>query len=442
MAKSKLAAARRWVVVGVFMVFVPAAAGCSSAAVTASPSMATTATAASSQPVGAASPTAAPTAAPTPTPVPTPTAKPTYGPPNTFVPTGSMTVGRDSHTATLLADGRVLVVGGEGAGAAASAELYDPATGTFAKTGSPSVGRDVQSATLLADGRVLVAGGMGSGGNELASAELYDPSSGKFTATGSMIQARVFHTATLLADGRVLITGGRGSGSGTNSSGLATAELYNPSTGKFTAVAQMTRGRMFHTATLLSDGRVLLAGGNGDKTAELFDTATQTFHATGSMASVTGSHVAARLADGKVLVAGDGLAGGITYPKADLYDPATGQFHPTGPMLNSCNCSGPVGSPSSALPLPDGRVLVPDARAAGSDMASSAELYDPVAGVFSQAGDMSRYRFGMSMTLLNDGRVLFAGNEGVVRMMASPTLSPAAAAANEADRASAELYIP
>ena len=117
---------------------------------------------------------------------------------------------RDRHTATLLQDGRVLVVGGGGEGYASrtSVELYDPATGTFSRTGSLKTGRWLHTATLLSDGRVLIAGGRSPNDSTYASAELYDPRTGKFTSTGSMKASRQQHTATLLPDGRVLIAGG------------------------------------------------------------------------------------------------------------------------------------------------------------------------------------------------------------------------------------------
>ena len=373
------------------------------------------------------------------TPTPTPTTAPSPRPPGKFVATGAMTVGRSSFTATLLLDGRVLVVGSDGQQASPAAELYDPATGRFSKTGSPSVGRFDHTATLLKDGRVLIAGGWTWSGlttQELASAELYDPSTGKFTTTGSMTELRVFQTATLLQDGRVLITGG--------ADGIAvpTAELYDPSTGTFSAVGQMSSNRMYHTATLLSDGRVLVVGGTSDRgasldSAELYDPASGTFSGTGSLTTAPMDHVAARLADGRVLVVGAGMAGTGVAPMANLYDPATGTFSVTGSMINGCNCE--PGSQVSGLLLSDGRVFVPDFSSVGStDFMGSAELYDPASGTFSQAGAMSRYRRQMAATLLADGRVLLAGDEGLVHMGGATTLS----AENEANRASAELYVP
>jgi hypothetical protein len=355
-----------------------------------------------------------------------------------------MKVGRDSHTATLLLDGRVLIVGGEGYDGARSAEMYDPKTGTFSPTGSPTVGHQVATATLLVDGRVLIVGGWEwtsqTNRVESASAELYDPQTGTFARTGSLPQSRHFHTATRLQDGRVLIAGGEIAG---NTEGAATAELYDPGTGRFSPTGSMTRARIFHTATLLKNGRVLVAGGISDNSAELYDPGTGTFSATGSMTHVNQQHVATRLSDGRVLVAGGGEQGGITYPSAELYDPGTGTFSPTGPMINSCVCEGPIGSPSSAPLLQDGRVLVPDEVSdASGNPVGSVELYDPATGTFSQAGPMSRDRFGFTDTLLADGRVLFAGNAGPMRVGGAPTLSPQEAAAVEADRASAELYIP
>ncbi len=146
--------------------------------------------------------------------------------PGTFVPTGSMTVARFGHTATLLKNHKVLVAGGSDDGGVtsfASAELYDPSTGTFSATGSMAAARYDQTATLLDNGKVLItAGGYNNG--VLASAELYDPSAGTFSPTGSMAGARFIHTATLLKHGKVLITGGA------TSSALASAELYVPPT--------------------------------------------------------------------------------------------------------------------------------------------------------------------------------------------------------------------
>jgi hypothetical protein len=131
-----------------------------------------------------------------------------------------MAAARSHHTATLLPNGKVLVVGGEYAAGGyiqtlADAELYDPAAGTFAATGSMTVPRDFHTATILLDGKVLIAGGTNIGG-ELASAELYDPAAGTFAATGSMAVPREYYTATLLPNGKVLIVGGS----------FASAELY------------------------------------------------------------------------------------------------------------------------------------------------------------------------------------------------------------------------
>jgi hypothetical protein len=247
---------------------------------------------------------------------PTPIAIPRPSPTPGFSQTGSMAKARDSHTATLLYDGRVLIAGGP----YSSAELYDPAAGTFSPTGSMTTARSGHTATLLSDGRVLIAGGDGF---DLASAELYSPAAGTFSPTGSMTTARSGHTATLLADGRVLIAGGGGVFS--NAYYTDSAELYDPATGTFRPTGSMTRARSGHTATRLTDGRVLITAGRRGSylgSAELYDPATGTFSPTGSMATARESHTATLLADGRVLIVGGSVAGvGPATASAELYQP-------------------------------------------------------------------------------------------------------------------------
>jgi hypothetical protein len=192
-----------------------------------------------------------------------------------FSLTGSMTVGRCGQTSTLLADGRVLVAGGtetsEGGDgpALSSAELYAPGTGTFSATGTMTSGRENDTATLLLNGDVLIAGGVDESGRNIASAELYDPVAGRFGETGPLNETRQSHAATLLSDGQVLITGGlqfvyvvkSGGWSVLSESTLASAESYDPQTGVFSPIGSMTTARYNHLATLLPDGRVLIAGG-------------------------------------------------------------------------------------------------------------------------------------------------------------------------------------
>jgi len=320
----------------------------------------------------------------------------------------------------------------------ASAELYDPASGTFAATGTLATGRAYATATLLADGRVLVAGGLGGAGF-LASAELYDPSTGAFARAGTMTMAREDATATLLSNGQVLIAGGV-SGGVNAPIATASAELYDPVAGQFAATGSMASPRQMHTATLLEGGDVLIAGGDrtlgsvsGDlgalPSAELYDPVAGVFSATGNMTVAREMHTATLLANGKVLVAGGtqvGSSGGIL-GSAELYDPAAGTFTATGSMATPRDLH-------SATLLANGEVLMAGGFGSGAPPTlETAELYDATAGTFSAAGDLTTPRAFDSATLLKSGEVLIAGG-------ALADYSGIAGA--DATFTAAELYVP
>ena len=331
---------------------------------------------------------------------------------------GSMLVARDQHTATLLLDGRVLIVGGrssdvDDSSGLASAEIYDPKAHTFTATGSMTTLRTGHTATLLADGRVLITGGEDASNppNELASAELFDPKTGAFGPTGSMSKPRAAHTATLLKDGRVLITDDFGT----------SADLYDPKTGKFTPTGSMSTPRHSYTATLLSDGRVLITGGDDENfnpmpSAELYDPGSGTFTATGSMTSAREAHSATLLEDGRVLIAGGDVRLNHILDTAEIYDPATGAFEQTGSMVVARESH-------TATLLVDGRVLLAGGSGLPSDpngpIVASAERYDPSTGKFSATGNMSIPRYQDTATLLADGRVVIAGGSSLKNVLAS-----------------------
>ena len=324
------------------------------------------------------------------------------------------------HTATLLANGRLLVAGGvksAGVGTAA-ADLFDPASATWTPAAPMNVVRSSHAATLLADGRVLVTGGStvssaaSQGYVNNASAEIYDPVANTWTATPPMSVARSHHTATLLPDGKVLVVGGE------NLQYLveASAEIYDPATDTWSAPrAQPVAPRSQHTATLLPSGLVLIAGGfdiasgllTPTAAAELYDpvlhttttngvttvTGGQDFTATAPMAVTHYGHSATRLADGRVVVVG----GNTT--QTEIYDPASAAWTTQG-------ATGATHTGHGAALLADGRVLV----VGGTQFAlPDAELFDPAAGTWTAAAPTLVLRSHPTATLMPDGSVMTCG---------------------------------
>jgi hypothetical protein len=235
-----------------------------------------------------------------------------------FAATGSMTVPRSFHTATLLNTGKVLIAGG-GWNASAAADLYDPATGTFTATGNMHEPW-CDSATLVPNGKVLITCAGGYPGH----AELYDPSTGTFALTRDTVYYHNGPTATLLLNGKILIAAGdTGNGDGPSD----TAELYDPATGTFASVGNMAAARENFATTLLPDGTALLTGGHDlwyGATAEIYDNVQAAFHLITGMPTPREWHTATLLNDGRALIAG-GADSSISFAgiaTAEFYTPA------------------------------------------------------------------------------------------------------------------------
>jgi N-acetylneuraminic acid mutarotase len=287
---------------------------------------------------------------------------------NTWKVAAAMNTARADHTATLLQNGKVLVTGGDLApgyessgveypGVLSSVEIYDPTANTWTPAASLLTARTQHTATLLASGKVLVAGGADANGNSVATAELYDPTSNTWTAAGNLITPRILHTATLLSSGEVLLAGGESlSGGAAIVSGLTATELYNPSTNSWSATAAMASGVERHTATLLNDGTVLVAGGDAGGiygstgAAQLYTPSANTWSSLPTMNEYRTGHAATLLSNGQVLVTGGtGLVGVVS--QSEIYNPTA----------KTWTLAAPLNLPRylhTSIQLSDGRLMI------------------------------------------------------------------------------------
>lgn len=309
---------------------------------------------------------------------------------------------RADHTSTLLPDGRVLIAGGmvENGVFLNSAELFDPMKGTFVATASMQSRRVGHSATLLPNGKVLIAGGLAGrifegGPGIVATTEIYDPATGRFTPGPSMSTPRSGHAAVLLQNGKVLVAGGEES----DNQNLASAEIYDPVANKWTATGNMLTPRIASSAVVLKDGRVLVTGsGDSWNKAEIYDPASGVWHATGNMTAPRTKHAATLLPDGRVLITGGSPdSGWHPVRSAEVFDPHTNKFTAISQMELAR-----FKIPAANAILKNGRILI-----AGG--AAEVEVYDATTDRFSRAGSLDEAHFFASTTLLKDGRALITG---------------------------------
>jgi N-acetylneuraminic acid mutarotase len=325
---------------------------------------------------------------------------------------GTLVDSRHDHTATLLPDGRVLVVGGlqertAGNPGLASVEVYDPVSGTWSITGFLNSGRTHHTAGLLPDGTVLVTGGKGDySGSALASVEIYDPISGTWKSAPPLSVPRYGHSATRLADERVLVAGGR-FGSGTTDI-HSSAEIYNPVSKTWTATGSLNTPRESHSATLLSDGRVLLIGGYNQSwlgTAEIFDPLSGVWsEITAPLACHGVAHTATLMCDGKVFVVGGACESGTPgiLNKTEIYDPTTSAWKATADLPA-------VREAHTATLLNNGMVLVVGGDNGNIPRYDSGLIYDPASDGWYSTGSLVVGRRNHTATLLDNGVVLVMG---------------------------------
>jgi hypothetical protein len=334
-------------------------------------------------------------------------ASPTASPEPGMVQVAGLAEPRYEHTATLLRDGRVLVVGGRQVtwdasnnihtATLRSVELFDSTTATWTTGPALHEARSGHTATLLGDGRVLVLGGFSESapGGVVRSAELYSPAANSWTVIDAPLGA-ADHSATLLRDGRVLVVGWQ-----PDSPGADAWAIFDPASATWTVPTLSDLVLPLHSAVALSDGTVLAAGGThpvGDgppppsATAARFDPATGAWTAVTPMGTPRLDFAAVLLRDGRVLAADQG--------SAELYDPVLDRWSPTGGTISPR--LRPV-----AVALADGRVLlVGEQGQLGSKPVL--EIYDPASATWSQAGAYP-VTDGPTATRLGDGRVLMAG---------------------------------
>ena len=304
--------------------------------------------------------------------------------------------GRFGHTAVLLEDGRVLVIGGQSTPSLKldSAEIFDPATETWSAAASMAEKRSSgHRAVLLKDGRVLALGE-----NDDASAEIYDPATDQWSAAGVMMEARSWASATLLEDGRVLVAGGLDA-TKAGEEQLDSAEIFDPATGEWTETASMAEVHAGHGSALLPDGKVLVAG---RYTGELFDPATETWSSAGTPTRERSLGATSDLLDdGRVLITGGryqqgGWSGAIVAVRTvETYDSTTGAWEEAASMSEARE-------EHTSVKLADGRVMVIGDRAT--------EIFDPATGEWTEAGNLAESHGTLSTaTLLPDGRVLLVG---------------------------------
>lgn len=329
--------------------------------------------------------------------------------------TSPLPTGVSRPSVTLLLDGTILVAGGQVTGdSTAAAARYDPTTGTW--TSVPmNVARQTHTATLLKTGQVLVTGGFGAG-TTTATCELFNPATNMWTllpASGNMTSPRNNHTATLLANGKVLVAGGSDTGPALN-----TAELFDPATRTWATTGAMPTPRYGHRSVRLQDGTVLAISGSAPQLTPSLRTNVERYNPTTGMWTATGAIGAGRtdfsatvLANGEVLVAAGNTTSAVT--SCERYSPSTGMWTATGALTTARRLH-------AATLLPNGRVLVAGGFSSTNMPIQGAEQYDPTAGTWSSAGSLAAARADGAAGLLPNGKAILVG--GVIAGAYSPSV--------------------
>lgn len=336
-----------------------------------------------------------------------------------WAPVASLNNAQVDETLTLLSSGKVLAIGGSNAGRFVPIEMYDPFADRWSVMASAPMQSAFASNFLLPNGKVFLTDGY--------RAMLYDPALDKWSEAGALSVQRGGYAVCRLATDKLLLLGGERSISVDQFEYVSTSELYDPATNSWTSsIAPMKVARVFHAATLLPSGRVLVTGGNASSvlaSTEIYDPTSNQWVAGGSLLVPRSGHRAILLPTGKVLIVGNSANqyGSTFYADAELYDPLTNTSASAGALATAR-------ADPAVVALPSGKVLVAGgvACAAGACTVPNAELYDPASNSWNDAGAFVSARYRMSLIALPSGKVLAAGGEDL----------------NYNPLASAEIYTP